>query len=150
MTKLPDQVRAALERLIAHAQRETGQSRRVADFLLAWWNAGQCGGFDFTTMWGCDDDITDDMARVFHWVAGNNVYPDTLGYGKAFEAIVTIWRPELVDVVPSRSGESDYDRGRRAYREGLGVSDSWGDVSSPTKEALDAWMRGYGDEQKKA
>lgn len=35
--------RAALERLLGHAQRDTGQSRRVADFLLAWWNAANCG-----------------------------------------------------------------------------------------------------------
>lgn len=35
--------KSALERLITIAQRDTGQSRRVADFLLAWWNAGQCG-----------------------------------------------------------------------------------------------------------
>ena len=31
---------AALERLIGVAQSDTGQSRRAADFLLAWWNAG--------------------------------------------------------------------------------------------------------------
>jgi len=48
---------AALERLLAIALQGTGQSRRVADFLLAWWNARQCGGFDLTTMWGCDSAI---------------------------------------------------------------------------------------------
>ncbi len=41
--------KAAFHRLVAIAQRDTGQSRRVADFLLAWWNAGECGGFDLTT-----------------------------------------------------------------------------------------------------
>ena len=30
---------AALERLIGIAQDDSGQSRAVADFLLAWWNA---------------------------------------------------------------------------------------------------------------
>jgi hypothetical protein len=34
---------AALDRLVAIAQSDTGQSRRVANFLLAWWNAGSCG-----------------------------------------------------------------------------------------------------------
>ena len=29
----------ALGRLVAIAQRDTGQSRRVANFLLAWYNA---------------------------------------------------------------------------------------------------------------
>lgn len=33
--------KAALERLLKIAQGDTGQSRRVADFLLAWWNSGQ-------------------------------------------------------------------------------------------------------------
>ncbi|MFN9529488.1 MAG: hypothetical protein ACK561_07080 [Pseudomonadaceae bacterium] len=33
--------RAALERLLAGAQGDTGQSRQVADLLLAWHNAGQ-------------------------------------------------------------------------------------------------------------
>jgi hypothetical protein len=41
--------RAALERLVAHAHGDTHQSRRVAAFLLAWWNAGECGAFDTTT-----------------------------------------------------------------------------------------------------
>lgn len=98
MPQLNDEVRAALERLIAHAQRSSGQSRRVADFLLAWWNAGGCGAFDLTTCWGLDDEIVRDVVRVFAWVAQHNVYPDALGYGSQFEAIVREWRPELVAV----------------------------------------------------
>jgi len=92
-----DEVRAALERLIKIAKSDTGQSRRVADFLLAWWNAGNCGSFDLTTMWGCDSAIVDDMATVFRFVGHHNEYPDAYGYGDAFEQIVREWRPELVD-----------------------------------------------------
>jgi len=36
----------ALARLIEIAQKDTGQSRRVADFLLAWHNAAENGGWD--------------------------------------------------------------------------------------------------------
>ena len=43
--------RTALERLIRVAQSDTGQSRIVANFLLAWWNAAECGGFDLTDVW---------------------------------------------------------------------------------------------------
>jgi hypothetical protein len=43
--------KASMERLIAIAQSDTGQARRVADFLLAWWNAGECRGFDLTNLW---------------------------------------------------------------------------------------------------
>ena len=76
--------KAALERLIAIAQSDTGQARRVADFLLAWWNAGECGGFDLTNLWGVDVSIAEDMVIVFGYVARANAYPDALGYNVQF------------------------------------------------------------------
>jgi hypothetical protein len=87
----------SLERLIAIAQSDTGQARRVADFLLAWWNAGSCGGFDFTDLWGIDRSIADDMVIVFGYVAHANAYPDALGLNAEFQSIVRAWRPELAD-----------------------------------------------------
>ena len=87
----------SLERLIAIAQSDTGQARRVADFLLAWWNAGECGGFDLTNLWGVDASIADDMVIVFSYVARANAYPDTLGFNAEFQSIVRGWRPELAD-----------------------------------------------------
>jgi hypothetical protein len=44
----PDQQAAwlALERLLRIARGDTGQSRRVANFLLAWHNAEENGGWD--------------------------------------------------------------------------------------------------------
>jgi len=83
----------ALDRLIRIAQSDTGQSRKVANFLLAWWNAEACGGFDLTDLWGVDAPIAADMARVFALLAGCHKYPDTMGYGEPFEAIVRAWRP---------------------------------------------------------
>jgi hypothetical protein len=80
--------RAALERLIQVAQGDTGQSRIVANFLLAWWNAAECGGFDLTDVWGVDTPIAVDMLRVFALLADRRQYPDAMGYGKQFEAIV--------------------------------------------------------------
>ena len=56
---------AALESLLAHAQRDSGQSRVVADFLLAWWNSGSCGAFDLTSLWSLDTAIVADMTVVF-------------------------------------------------------------------------------------
>jgi hypothetical protein len=93
-TTLTVEERAALERLIGHAQRDSGQSRRVADFLLAWWNAGSCGGFDLTTLWGLDDEIATDTVTLFGFIARHSIYPDGLGYEKEFEGIVQAWRPE--------------------------------------------------------
>jgi hypothetical protein len=91
-----EQQKAALTRLLAIGQSNTGQSRRVADFLLAWWNAGSCGGFDFTAMWGCDRAIVEDMVTVFGYIGHNNHYPDELGIADEFEAIVREWRSELL------------------------------------------------------
>ena len=88
---------AVLKRLIAIAQSDTGQARRVADFLLAWWNAGECGGFDLTNLWGLDRSIADDMVIVFGYVARTNAYPDALGFNAEFQSIVRGWRPELAD-----------------------------------------------------
>jgi hypothetical protein len=89
--------KAALERLIAIGQSDTGQARRVAYFLLAWWNAGSCGGFDFTDLWGVDRSIADDMVIVFGYVARTHSYPDALGYDKQFQSVVRTRRPELAD-----------------------------------------------------
>jgi hypothetical protein len=82
----------ALERLIDIAQRDSGQSRRVADFLLAWWNAGTCGGFDLTNLWAVDASIAEDMATVFRLISRVSKYPDTLGYDAEFKALVRAWR----------------------------------------------------------
>ncbi len=86
---------AALKRLILIAQGDTGQSRRAADFLLAWWNAASCGAFDLTTLWGVDVGIARDMVTVFGLIAKVNQYPDSLGYEEPFKRIVREWRPEL-------------------------------------------------------
>ena len=96
MHNSPDKSRAALERLIEIAQHDTGQSRIVANFLLAWWNAQECGGFDLTGVWGVDTEIALDMLRVFALVAERHQYPDNMSYGRQFEDIVRSWRPALV------------------------------------------------------
>ncbi len=94
---MTDTERIALERLIGVAKRDTGQSRRVADFLLAWWNASDCGSFDLTELRALDDAITADMTTVFAFIARVSKYPDRLGYEADFKAIVRIWRPDLAE-----------------------------------------------------
>lgn len=89
------QTKEALERLLAVAARDTGQSRRVADILLSWWNAESCGGIGPTQLWGLDDNLRTDCVRVFAYAAMNRVYPDELGYEPQFLAIIKAWRPKL-------------------------------------------------------
>lgn len=92
-----EQEQAALERLIEVARGDTGQSARCANFLLAWWNATNCGGFDFTDFWMVDRQIADDMLTVAGLIArANSGYPDSFGYRADFEEIIERWRPDLV------------------------------------------------------
>jgi len=87
--------RAALERLIRIARGDSGQCRVVANFLLAWWNASECGGFDLTEVWAVDSKIAMDMLAVFEQLLHCRKYPDSLGYGAEFESIVHRWRPPI-------------------------------------------------------
>ena len=89
---MPPVAKSALERLLKIAQSDTGQSRRVADFLLAWWNAGEHGGFDFTNLWSLDDSIVRDCVAVFMYIGSYRVYPDSLGYSGEFDRIIAEWR----------------------------------------------------------
>ena len=94
--KLTGPQRMALERLIDIARRDTGQSRKAANFLLAWWNAQECGGFDLTDLWNVDRSIAQDMLTIFGLLIHSMIYPDTLGYGSDFNALIRAWRPALI------------------------------------------------------
>ncbi len=83
---------AAVRRLLTVAKRDTGQSEIVANFLLAWWNARTCGGFNLTDIWGVDRKIAEDMVRVFTLVAFVNEYPTAYGFRREFEELVISWR----------------------------------------------------------
>lgn len=89
--------RAALDRLLEVAYRPTGQGRVVASFLLAWWNAEECGAFDLTDLWVLDKAIGDEMCRIFRAIASMCKYPDRLGYEKQFNRLVREWRPKLLE-----------------------------------------------------
>lgn len=82
----------ALENLIRVAKDDTGQSRIVANFLLAWWNGDECGGFNLVEAWGLDRDLVNDMITVFELIVRCHQYPDTLDYKDDFTEIVRLWR----------------------------------------------------------
>jgi hypothetical protein len=91
---------AALDRLVAIAESDTGQSRRVANFLLAWWNAGSCGGFDFSDLWMVDSAIADDIQTVIRLIATSHEYSTAFGLKPQFERLVADWRPHLLQPKP--------------------------------------------------
>ena len=82
----------ALARLIEIAQKDTGQSRRVADFLLAWHNAAENGGWDVTDLWNVDQSIADDMFTVLHLIRAEQRYPDDQGFKDEMQRIWQQWR----------------------------------------------------------
>ncbi|OAE56610.1 hypothetical protein A7J67_08165 [Achromobacter xylosoxidans] len=89
----------ALARLVNIAMSDTSQSRRVANFLLSWWNATSCGGFDLAEFWSIDAEIADDMLLVIGLIRQTRAYPEILGteiHGQ-FKALVALWRPALCD-----------------------------------------------------
>jgi hypothetical protein len=70
----------------------TGQSRKVANFLLAWWNASRDGGWDPTDLWNVDEEIRRDMLIVLRWLAESHCYIDKFGLREQMVAMHGIYR----------------------------------------------------------
>jgi hypothetical protein len=82
----------ALARLLDVARHDTGQSRRVADFLLAWHNAEENGGWDPTDLWNVDTNIAEDILTVMRLVQSSRRYPSDLGFEREISSIWRAWR----------------------------------------------------------
>lgn len=87
--------RAALDRLLTLACSDSGQGQRAANFLLAWWNADTLGGFDLAELFAVDLAVSQDMSRVFNYLATrrDGSYPDDRR--PQIEEIIRRWRPEV-------------------------------------------------------
>lgn len=84
--------RAALARLVEIAvEGQGGQSNRVANFLLAWWNASRDGGFDFTHLWNVDEAIARDMMTATAFLATTRTYAGEYGHQRAMEHLVNTY-----------------------------------------------------------
>jgi hypothetical protein len=81
---------AAIGRLLAVAQSDTGQSVRCADFLLAWWNGDDLGHFPIAHLWNVDEELGEDMLIVIAFLSQHPgaIYPDAFGYRDAIVAQV--------------------------------------------------------------
>ena len=102
---------AALGRLIPIALRDTGQSRRVADFLLAWHHAQENGGWDPTDLWSIDSAIAEDIVAVIKLLREVHRYPGDLGFQREIERIWELWKAPVTDRCDGR-GRSDFSGGR--------------------------------------
>lgn len=94
--EMDETTKAALDRLFDLAASDTGQSRRAANFLLAWWNASDWGGFDLADLFGVDRAVAADMAQVFAYLGQHSgaIYADAFGYREGMAELVERWRPE--------------------------------------------------------
>ncbi|HTD89115.1 MAG TPA: hypothetical protein VK663_00505, partial [Burkholderiales bacterium] len=77
------------------AKGNTGQSRLVANFLLSWWNAEECGGVALNDLWGLDDTLRIAVQTVIGFIARKQIYPDSLGLSEEFDQLIKTWRPNL-------------------------------------------------------
>ncbi len=86
-----DSARAALTRLIPIAMSDTGQARRVANFLMAWWNGPDLGHFEIADLFGLDVAIANDITSVIGFLGQNDrgaVYIDSLGFAEEMQDII--------------------------------------------------------------
>jgi hypothetical protein len=83
----------ALNQLLALAKKSSGQGSIAASFLLSWWNAGTCGGFNLASLWTVPPPTAASMLTVASAIARLRAFPDALGYGVEFAELERTWRP---------------------------------------------------------
>lgn len=59
----------ATKRLVELAKSDTGQSRIARNFVLAWWNFDEFGGFDPVSMSSLDEKFRADIATIITYLA---------------------------------------------------------------------------------
>ena len=89
-----NEMEAALKRLFEIAKHDSGQCRRVANFLLAWWDGDSWGHFPIHDLFNVDTAIAADMATVFTYLGQHPgaVYADHWGYRESMAELVERWR----------------------------------------------------------
>ncbi|MNE81718.1 hypothetical protein D3C80_1783870 [compost metagenome] len=86
----------ALGRLFEIAKSDTGQARRVAQFLMSCWNAPELGAFDPADLFALDRAIALDIVDVIAFLARQNsaIYFNDLGFGDEIAEVIRLWRPQ--------------------------------------------------------
>lgn len=84
----------ALDRLIDVARSDTGQSRRAANFLLAWWNGEDCGHFPIADIFGVDATIAAHITTIIGFLGQHEgaIYPDAFGRKDEMIDLASRWR----------------------------------------------------------
>jgi len=102
---IPQNIRAAIYRLV--------KSRRDKAVEL---RTSCCRGFDLTDLSGVDARVAADIVTMFAALPICQRYPDTLGNGREFEAIVRAWHQPgqaNLHVSSATDSESGFQPGKR-------------------------------------
>jgi len=89
---------APIRRLLAVAHGDTGQSRTVAGFLLAWWNARELRRLrPDRPLGGAAQGSARDRVATAAFAALHRSSSRSCELGPQFEQLVTRWRPALAE-----------------------------------------------------
>ena len=83
---------AALGRLLEVARGDTGRSRAVARFLLAWWDCEAFGRWTLADLWTLDRAASDDLLSVITCDFRRREHSVLDGFRREFENLATQWR----------------------------------------------------------
>lgn len=116
----------ALHRLMPIAQRDTGQSRRVAAFLLSCYNSTRFP-FPMDELRGLDEEIFDDCIRVLQMdsMLRQEVHTYFPGGSKLFEKLAQDWRMsdhrrlKLIAQQLTETGVSGFENGEKGLQQQL-------------------------------
>jgi len=87
----------AFDILLPVAKRDTGQSVRTANFLLAWWDRSVNGHFDIVDIAAVDRKLGDAMATIILYLAqSGTAYADQWGRAQDIEELIDQWRPAYI------------------------------------------------------
>lgn len=89
---MSDQEHEAFTNVFAVARNRSGQSRRAADFLLACWNAEDCGKWAPMDLWAMDRTLARDMLIILSVLNRAHCYFDAFGYREQIDEIFAMWR----------------------------------------------------------
>jgi hypothetical protein len=92
MTRLTNSERDALALLFSTTMYDTEQAKRCADFLLAWHNAAENGGWNPADLWAVDAPLEAAMLIVLGAIAREHAYPSELSYDRQIKAVCERWR----------------------------------------------------------
>jgi hypothetical protein len=106
---------AGIRAVAAYRRWQHWPSQKGADFLLAWHNAAENGGWDPVDLWSVDAAIADDILAVLHLIRASHCYPPELGFDPEITAVWEVWRNRMRQIrhVPC-SDVSNFTGGSRS------------------------------------